>query len=188
MYIYVQSSDWDNWWTVHAPVHAILDVVMCTHDGHHEAFNAGQKNLLSTKVESNVPRRSQAKEMKFAVPAMDALWMRTMLAWFSIFLVHFGWIGFIPHCAYFFQCNPRIRHPGQSKDCLLIHALCTSLGTVWGLPCKAQIQGLCRTISRLSQSLLCTYHIILLTRVAISSYSLHCTGYSTYKCTFTVKW
>ena len=39
---------------------------------------------------------------------------------------------------------------------LAVHPyLCTSLSTIWGLLCKAWIQGLWRTIHRLSRSVLC---------------------------------
>ena len=68
-----------NLWIVCLLAHAILDVVTCTLIERQPSWGlqCWTKNLPSTKVGSNVPRRSQARETKFflpwAIPATDAL-------------------------------------------------------------------------------------------------------------------
>ena len=52
----------------------------------------------------------------------------------SFFLVHFEGNGFNPHLAHFLGCFPKVGNPRQSKDwSLIIHTLCTLLGTIWWL-------------------------------------------------------
>ena len=86
------------------------------------------KIFLSTKIRSNVPRRSQAKEMKFFLPW--AILATDTLSTCTISIRHYYWLLLI---LLFLECNPRIGHLRQFSDCLLIHASHTLLEEIRGL-------------------------------------------------------